>query len=290
MVLLISAQTPAQARLDSKKLDVSIHKIEKQLKGTLGVGVLEIATGDSWYLHGDREFLMQSVAKVPIAIAVLQLVDQQKLSLDKTVPVTGAEVKAIRSGAIPDNLPLKTRGCTLRSLLERSICKSNNGAADVLIRLVGGPAAVSQLFQLNHINGISIDRYQNDIIQPGADTKGIDCCTPRAICQMLLLLSQGKLLQPDCNNVLVNLMNHTSTGEHRIRAGFPSDYAVAHKTGTGRTVAGVAVATNDVALVTGPGGEKLALAVFLADARGSEPARDRTIESVARAVLETWDK
>ena len=68
----------------------------------------------------------------------------------------------------------------------------------------------------------------------------------------------------------------------------PAGTVVAHKTGTSGTTDGITAATNDVGLVTLPDGRHLAVAVFVADARGDELAREGAIASLARAAWDAW--
>jgi beta-lactamase class A len=61
---------------------------------------------------------------------------------------------------------------------------------------------------------------------------------------------------------------------------------VAHKTGLDQTRNGLVRATNDIGLVTLPGGQHLAIAVFIRDSRASESRRDDATARIARAI---WD-
>jgi beta-lactamase class A len=57
-----------------------------------------------------------------------------------------------------------------------------------------------------------------------------------------------------------------------------------HKTGTSGTKDGIALATNDVGLITLPDGQRLALAVFVTDSKADEATRDAVIARIAKAV------
>lgn len=285
---LITHPLPALAGLDHEYLKKEIQKIEKTSRGSLGVGAYDVKSGDSWYLHKDTPYRMQSVGKLPIAIAVLKEVDNGKLTLDAPIELTKKDVLAIRKSSVPDSMPLGTKSCSVVSLLERTISNSNNGSADVLTRTVGGIDKVNKVFNDNNIEGIRVDRYYRQIIQPGADNKLLDTATPKAICELLLKLEQGKVLSPESTTTLLGLMNKAITGEHRIKAGFPAGTKVAHKTGTGPVKNGRGSA-NDVAIVTKANGDKVILAVFLSDAMGSSSKRDAIVADVSRAVCKATD-
>lgn len=83
-------------------------------------------------------------------------------------------------------------------------------------------------------------------------------------------------------------MQKSQTGINRIRRLLPAGTAVADKTGASGMQKGVAAATNDIALVTLPGGRHLALAVFVADSRASDEIREKVIAKIARATWDEW--
>jgi beta-lactamase class A len=66
----------------------------------------------------------------------------------------------------------------------------------------------------------------------------------------------------------------------------PPGTIVAHKTVSSGTTDGSTPATNDIGLVTMPGGRHLALAVFVADSRADDAAREEVIAKIARAVFD----
>jgi beta-lactamase class A len=62
---------------------------------------------------------------------------------------------------------------------------------------------------------------------------------------------------------------------------------VAHKSGSSGRAHGLAVATNDIALMTLPDGRRLAMAVFVTDARAGDAVLDGVIAAIGRAVYDT---
>jgi len=76
----------------------------KNFKGRLGVGVIDVQTGKSWYLNGDDRFPMESVVKVPVVIAALRQVDKGKLHLEDEIKLSKSDVSMIRNSAIPDSI------------------------------------------------------------------------------------------------------------------------------------------------------------------------------------------
>jgi beta-lactamase class A len=279
------------AAIDSESLTKVMKSKSQTISGTLGVAAYDLQTGQAWYWNENQAFRMQSVEKLLVAIAVLKKVDQGSISLHDLVPVSSAEVAEIRGAAIPDPLPLKTRSVLLEDLLQKSLCNSNNGASDVLMRLAGGPLVVDKLIASFDIPGIRVDRYEREVVKVESraepEVTKLDTATPKAICDLLVKLQNGKLLSPQSTKALLKLMAACKTGDRRIRAGLPAGTLVMDKTGTGGTQHGRCSATNDVAIAVLPNGQKIVIAVFLANAGGSAAKREQVIASVSGCIYES---
>jgi beta-lactamase class A len=65
-----------------ERLRQRIKQISETARGRVGITATVLETGESVSLNGDRRFPMQSVYKLPIAIAVLDRVDRGKLKLN----------------------------------------------------------------------------------------------------------------------------------------------------------------------------------------------------------------
>src|SRR6266542_1871061 len=76
------AQTHSTANLREQ-----IEQIARLSQGRVGATVTLLETNESVAWQGDQRFPMQSVYKLPIAMAVLEQVDHGGLKLDQTIPV-----------------------------------------------------------------------------------------------------------------------------------------------------------------------------------------------------------
>lgn len=310
---------PASA-LDEALLTSRIEQLETNLKtGRLGVGVQDLATGQAWFHRGDDRFPMQSVYKVPIALAVLWSVDQERIALHEKVRVR-------RSDLGPPHSPLAAkfegdhRDIPLRALIEMAVGESDGTASDVLLRVSGGPKSVTGLLRVLGINGVRVDRaerqlqpdlaglgrFRKEWAEPGVMMRAVDrlskarrrralktylddprdTATPRGMTSLLARLQSGELLSGTTTQFLLDVMTGTPTGPARLKAGLPEGARLAHKTGTARTVLGTAPATNDVGIVTLPDGRKLVVVAFLSGAQGSDEDRERILADVARVAVE----
>ena len=86
-----------------------IEKIASAAKGRVGVGAVVLETGNSVSLNQNERFPMQSVYKLPIAMAVLKQVDAGKIKLDQTVRVEKSDFVSIgQHSPIRDKYPSGT--------------------------------------------------------------------------------------------------------------------------------------------------------------------------------------
>jgi beta-lactamase class A len=115
-------------------LERDIRRIDEQTPGKLGVYVKHLGDGTALSHEADRFWYLGSAVKVPIAVAVLQSIDEGKHSLDEEMTLEATD-KVDGSG----DLVWQDEGVaySLRSLLNEMLIESDNTAANMLIRLIG---------------------------------------------------------------------------------------------------------------------------------------------------------
>lgn len=317
--LAATACSPAGAdrpAFDSKRLDAEIGDLAaKAAPGILGVGVMDLGAARFWGLNPDRPFPMQSVFKAPLGAAALAEVDAGRLDLAETVTLTDKDLSPPYS-PIADAWPI-TSTYSYGDLLTRAVGGSDNTAADVLMKRIGGPGAVQAWLELKGIKGVRIDRYErelqtemygmasfraawkgelftqaHDAVPPArryaatlrylSDPR--DTATPRGMVGFLDALSSGRLISAASRDRLLGIMTTTTTGQQRLKAGLPEGASLAHKSGSSGTDLELTAATNDVGIVALKDGRKLAIAVFLTASKADLGSREAVINRVMRAV------
>jgi beta-lactamase class A len=258
----------------------SLAAIAEPAGGTVGFAAVELATGRMLGLNQSQPFPMQSVFKLPIAIAVLQQVDAGKIALDQEIRLVAGDAREGATGTVV--VPSQT---TVRKLLEAMVVSSDNVACDRLLALVGGPQAVEARMRGLGSEGMTI-RFSEREMTAG---KGDNTATPAAMVALLgAMARKGLGLLPASAKVLDELLFQVGTGAKRIKGALPPGTPVAHKTGTSRTQAGRTDATTDVGLISLPNGSQVAIAVFVHDSPADEPTREETIARLARAAYDTF--
>jgi len=247
--------------------------------GIVGFAALDLATGRRLALHDNEGFPMQSVFKLPVAIAVLHQVDARKLSLARTVTLTAADARGGKAMVIA--APGRE---TIGRLLEAMVVDSDNTACDKLLSLIGGPAAVDAQVRKLGVEGIAIRVTEQEMMTG----KGDNMATPAAMVALLAKVARGELgLSRASARRLDKLLLAVTTGPNRLKAGVPAGTPVAHKTGTSGTTNGVTDATNDAGLL-GAGTARIAVAVFVRASPADEATRERVIADLARTAWETF--
>lgn len=318
--LVCLAATSAFADWDRERLDREIAAIERDSKGRLGVALLDLKDRATWSHRGGEHFPLQSLFKLPLAVAVLQAVEAGRLTLDQPVAVTRQDLSLYHSP-----LAARFRGerqeVSLRELVRLAAAESDNTAADLLMRLIGGPQAVTAMLRSGGVAGVSVDRYER-VLQPDIlglpgygwdeviDTKAFrakvqaipaaerrrrlaatladsrDAATPEASVAFLEAFAKGAWLRkPEHGRLIEAIAANALTGKDRIRAGLPEGARFAHKTGLGPSAAGLNHATNDIGVVTLPDGRRFAIAVYLAGSTAPEKAREAAHAAMARLAV-----
>lgn len=303
-----AAATPlpkAELKPDAE-LEKKIAEIAADAKGKVGVAAVLLETGESASLNADQRFPMQSVYKLPIAMAVMEQVRLGKLDLDEQIGVTKDDF--VRAG---QHSPLRDKNpdggvFAIRELIGFALMESDGTASDVLLRIAGGPAEVQ--YYLTQI-GISDMKVVNSEKELGRDweTQYQNWATPTAAVDLLLWLetegrnasvnegvpeNQNGGTLPDTGDVrlLLKMMADSGPGANRIKGLLPKGTVVAHKTGTSGTQNGITAATNDIGVITLPNGKHIAIAVFVSDSPADEKTREAVIAKIAKAVWDKWAK
>jgi beta-lactamase class A len=281
-ILLLSST--ASAQLESARAQIA--RIAEEARGRVGVAAIDLSTGDTLTVRGDDHFPMQSVYKVPLALAVLARVDAGTLSLSRPVHVKKNDLRQNTWSPLREIYPDGEIDLPLDTLLEYTIVLSDNNACDILFRLVGGTSNVDRYVHDHGIANMSIVATENEMHQAW-EVQYRNWSSPLAMARLLQRFHEGTLLSAHSREYLWRLLARSKPGSGRIKGLLPPEVRVAHKTGSsGTDEHGVAAATNDIGFLTLRDGRCMALVVFLSDSDATEEQRDGVIASIARAV---WD-
>jgi beta-lactamase class A len=269
-----SAQRDLTAHYDTA-LTQQIAQLAADDRGRIGVAAIDLTTGKVVSVLGNQRFPLASTSKIAIAATFLAGVDQGKWSLDDSYPMM---ITSTRQG----------RTMSARDLIELAITRSDNQAADGLLRVVGGPDAVNDWVHRAGIRDFSLDRdiytlvHEDGAIDPAHQVDMRDSASPLAMATLLKGLYDGRWLSASSRNVLLGAMGRCRTGPQRIPGQLPDGVNVAHKTGT------LYDTSSDVGIVTGPEGHAIAMAIYVTGGKNNHKYRFEKIGSIARAVYDGY--
>lgn len=282
--------TPAPERIDHE-LETQLREIVSEVDATVGVGASLIETGDAAYLERRGQFPMMSVYKLPIAMAVLQRVDQGRYSLEQEVAITPDDF--VRPGFHSPIRNVNPGGTVmpLNEILRYSISESDGTASDVLLDAAGGPPAVQQYLDSIGNGEAMIVADSEKSIGKDWETQYRNWASPEASVNLLQAIQERRAgLSERSTQFLLWIMTESETGRRRLKAGLPDGASLAHKTGTGGTKDGVTGATNDIGIITLPNGRHIAIAVYVKDSRSDMWSREKVMSKIAEAVYARWSE
>lgn len=229
---------------------------------------------------------MQSVFKMPLALTALHLVEEGKISLDQPIRFLPSDrILPHTHSPIQDQYPEANVDIPLRELLRLSVSLSDNDAADIVLRTIGGPAVVDTYIESIGVKGFHLEDDEQGLARD-VRAQYRNWFEPAGAVALLRRISDDSPLTPEHTRILLGWMEETSTGPHQIKGELPAGIIVMHKTGSSGTNGGVANATNDIGLITLPDGRRLAIAIFVTDSTADAGTRDAVIARIAKAAYD----
>ncbi len=223
----------------------------------LGVCLLDTATGECTGQRLDEHFAFCSTFKLPLVAACLREADQGRLDLAEVLPYSRSD---LLSWAPVTGQHVDEGGLSILVLAQAAQEFSDGLAANLLVKRLGGPAAVTARFREMGDTVTRLDRYEPDLgLVLSGDLR--DTTTPRAMAALVSRITTGTLLRDDSRLRLLGWMENTRTGARRLRAGLPAQWRSGDKTGTGRAE-GTTNKCNDVAITFPPNRSPLVVAAY----------------------------
>lgn len=247
------------------------QQAESSLQARVGLAVLDTADGQRWQYRADERFPMASTSKALICAALLArgqgamktawLVQQEAIQSysPTTEKMAGEYVPAAQLCAI-----------TMRN--------SDNTAANGVLEMLGGPAAVTSFVRTVGDSVTRLDRNEPTLneARPG-DPR--DTTTPQAMVQTLQNLVLGDALEPHARERLIAWLRNNKVGGPLLRAGVPEDWTMADRTGAGGFgTRGV------VAVIWPPKRAPLIAAVYVTETEASMEDSNTAIVMIGKAI------
>ena len=252
------ASTAAPAEPTPPSIEDRIGALERQYGAFAGVYAENLDSGRSVAHRADDAFAMCSTFKAYAAARVLQKAALGELKLTDAVTVEASDI-------LPNSPITETRvgrNITIEELCVAAVQRSDNAAANWLLRVIGGPSRITDFARSIGDDRSRLDRWEIELnaAVPG-DPR--DTSTPRALGGGFRSLLVGDALGDAERRQLDDWMRANQTSS--MRAGLPQGWTTADKTGSGDYAT-----TNDVGIAYGPEGQRLLLA-FMTRTQSNDP-------------------
>lgn len=253
-----------------------LNDLEERHGGRLGVAALDVGSQRRVSWRGQERFAFCSTFKAFLAVATLERVQREEEQLDRAVPVTRADMiphAPVTKKAIGGTL-------TIRELMQAAVEVSDNPAANILIREMGGIAVWRSWWPTFGDTTTVISRLEPDL-NTALPNDPRDTCLPDQTIANIRELAFSDRLTPEHDQLISGWMIASPTGPNRIKAGAPQGWTVAHKTGTGSNGA-----TNDIGMLTPLSGSPVLMAAYFTGApEATDDQRDAVIAEATRRAL-----
>jgi beta-lactamase class A len=252
--------------------DASIAALEKQSGARIGVAALDTGSGRRLAWRADERFVMCSTFKLSLAAAILARADDGAEHLDEMIHYD----RSVPLGVSPATLRNVDRGMTVSALCEAAVIYSDNGAANLLLGRLGGPAAMTHFWRSI---GDPVTRLDNNEPKLNVPDGLRNTTTPAAMLGNLKTLLLGKALSATSRTRLLGWMRTTTTGVNRLHAGLPQAWQWGDKTGTSDARYGL---VNDIGIATPPGRSPILMVAY------TERSNEKTVAAVGKIIAERF--
>jgi beta-lactamase class A len=233
-----------------------IEAIEADIGGRLGVCALDMSSGGRIVHRAAERFAMCSTFKWMLVASIMARADRGLIELDDSIA----------------------------DLCEKTIVDSDNAAASTLLKRTGGPGGLTQFIRSIGDDTTRVDRDEPDVNE-NAPGDPRDTTTPEAMVASMKTILFGDGLADKWQKKILDMMERSKTGRKRLRAGFPKEWVICDKTGTGEHGA-----INDVAVAMRKYHMKnpILVACFTTEVKADLDAVELAHTRVAKIVTETF--
>jgi beta-lactamase class A len=253
----------------------ALAALEAKAGGRLGAAALDTGSGRRVAYKAGERFALCSTFKWLAASAVLARVDRGVERLDRripygkadllsTSPVTGAHVG---EGSMP-----------IGDLCAAAIAVSDNAAANLILKTLGGPAGLSRWLRGAGDGVTRLDRNEPTLNTANAGDLR-DTTTPTAVLADLQRFVLGQGLSKASRDQLADWLVGCRTGDARLRAGLPKGWKIGGKTGTGGHGS-----TNDLIVIWPPARPPVLMVAYSVGGKGSDSDRAATLAEAGRII------
>lgn len=274
--LLLSTAIAQASGLDDASLATIAQQEEQALKARIGVAVIDTASERLSSYRGNERFPLNSTHKALLCGALLSEQDQGKLQL--TAHTQFERAALVTYSPVTEKFVAPAAMSWLQ-LCHAAIAYSDNTAANLIAKKLGGPAAVTRFFAQLGDKVTRLDRDEPELNSaiPG-DPR--DSTTPVAVSRTLQTLTLGEALKPASRAQLLQWMRDDKVADALLRSVLPAGWSIADKTGAG------AYGSRSIVSVVWPeNGSPLIVSIYITQTAATLNASNAAIARIGKAIF-----
>lgn len=258
-----------------EKLQATISVVDHNLDGMLGVAIVDLTTGQKYFLHGDEVLPTASSIKIAILAELYHQAQQGKIKLGDFYTLQASDL--VGGSGISNALTPGVTRLTIRDVAALMISVSDNSATNIIIDRIGMENVNTLLDSL----GLTHTRLRRKMMDVKAAAEGREnIATPREMVTLLEDLYRGKVLNKQMTADFVDLLSVHK--ESYIPRELPEDLRIANKPGE---LEGV---RNDSGIVF-TGNRPFAISVMTTYLRREKEGGDAIVR-IATAAYQMFDR
>jgi beta-lactamase class A len=258
-----------------------IAEQEQQLDGALGVAILDLTSGQTFFVHPDEVFPQASSIKIAVLAELYHQAQQAgrgavgKATLKDRYVLRAADI--VPDSSILGGLTPGVTSLTNRDLATIMVAVSDNSATNILIDRVG----MENVVRLTESLGLAHTQLRRKMMDLQAAAQGKEnISTPREMMNLLEQIYRGKLIEPPLlDDFFTVLATHKDSW---IPRDLPPDLKIANKPGElegVRNDSGIVFIQNRPYVIC-------VMTTYLA----SERAGEETIARISRLAYDLFDR
>lgn len=270
----------------NKLLEEKINILLKPFQGKVGVSIKNINTKEEININAEEKYPMQSVYKLPLAMAVFDKIEKKKYSLNQQVALKKSDLLPNTHSPLRDKYPSGNSNITLKEIIEFTVSQSDNNGCDYLFRLLGGCENVNKYIKKHQKTGINIVFTEEEMhLDSSAQYKNF--AQPKAITSLIGRFYEGKILNRKSTEILWKMLVETTTAPNRIKGELPKGTIVGHKSGwSGGDDRGFTNAINDTGVVILPNGHAFAITILIKNTVEKSTTSDALAAKITKLVFD----
>lgn len=287
-ILLSCNKTPEKSVPSLKE---QLYSLTDSVAGMVGIAF--VSDTDTVTVNNGVNYPMMSVFKLHQSLAVADMVERNRTSLDSVLYIKNRELDRNTWSPMLKEYDGGDFSITIRELIEYSLISSDNNASNLLFKYIATPKATDE-----YVKSVAADTtfqisYSESDMKQNHNLCYLNHTSPLSAALIIRQLFTTDMTCHSSQEAIKKALTTVTTGQNRLGAAIAEKDSVlfAHKTGSGyRNEVGALTAHNDVGYFRFPEGQDYSLAVFIRDFNGSEDEASSIIAKISKCVYEYFKR